>query len=425
MKFKKDDALGLAEGLESLLDDPGFDPETLDHSTRRRLSEAARKLSLATEAPGDTPFQLPLALIGVETGLFDVLSGLKGAVATHAELTEKTGVDPDLLKRLLRYYQSFGIVSQPGDDEYAANNVTQALVSLGGRSALPFMCVACKLTNNPPLFTSVWGVLTPADPNVAFSHSTIAPAINAMPRFLRENKSATLADPAHIPWYQGQDTPDPIFKWINDRPEVLRNFMGWMAGQRDGLPTFLSVVDFEKEFASGTAASTPVFVDVGGSLGHQCIAVRRKHPDLVGRVVLQDLPSTIEKVRASPLPGFDSVEVMPHDFFTPQPLQGARVYYLRNVLHDWPDDKCVEILQNIKPAMTPESRILVDEMILPEKGAPWRATQQDFIMGACVAAQERSHGEWLALFDRAGLRIETMWKYTEELSDHLISLVPK
>ncbi|KAI1424214.1 S-adenosyl-L-methionine-dependent methyltransferase [Xylaria sp. FL1777] len=402
MKSNKNDALGLAEGLESLLNDPSFDPETLDHSTRRRLSEAARKLSLATEAPGDTvhriahmPFQLPLALIGVETGLFDVLSGLKGAVATHAELVEKTNVDPALLKRLLRYYQSFGIVSQLDDDEFAANNITRALVSLGGRSALPFI------------------------------HSTVSPAINAMPQFLRENKSTNLSDPSDIPWYQGQATSDPIFKWVNDRPEILSSFMGWMAGQREGLPTFLSVVDFTKEFAKGAAKSTPVFVDVGGSMGHQCIALRQTHPDLVGRVVLQDLPETIERVKMNPLPGFEGIEMLAHDFFKPQPLQGARAYYLRNVLHDWPDEKCVEILQNIKPAMSSESRILIDEMILPEKDAPWRATQQDFIMGACVAAQERSHGEWLALFDRAGLKIENLWKYTEELSDHLISLVPK
>lgn len=54
MIIKKDDALGLAEGLESLLEDPAFDPGALDCATRRRLSEAARKLSLVTEAPGDT-----------------------------------------------------------------------------------------------------------------------------------------------------------------------------------------------------------------------------------------------------------------------------------------------------------------------------------------------------------------------------------
>jgi hypothetical protein len=46
--------MGLAEGLENLLEDPAFDPETLDHATRHRISEAARRLSLYTETPGDT-----------------------------------------------------------------------------------------------------------------------------------------------------------------------------------------------------------------------------------------------------------------------------------------------------------------------------------------------------------------------------------
>ncbi|KAI0206668.1 S-adenosyl-L-methionine-dependent methyltransferase [Astrocystis sublimbata] len=397
MSFNKDDALSLAEGLENLLED--FDPETLDYSTRRRLSEAARKLSLATEAPGDSvhriahsSFQLPLALIGVQTGLFDALSDLNGATSTDAKLAEMTHMDAAFLRRLLRYYQSFGIISQTADCEYGANNITRALVSLGGRSALPFI------------------------------FSAIAPAINALPEFLQENKYANMTDSSRVPWYQSHDTQEPIFSWINERPEVLKNFMGWMAGQRDGLPTFLDVVDFEAEFAQGTEASTPVLVDVGGSMGHQCLAVRQRYPSLVGRIVLQDLPETIEKVQASPLPGFEGVETMAHDFFTPQTLRGARTYYLRNVLHDWPDDKCVEILQNLKPAMTAESRILVDEMILPERDAPWRATQQDFIMGAVLAAQERSLGEWERLFERAGFKIERMWKYTEELSDHVIVL---
>ncbi|KAJ2970115.1 hypothetical protein NUW58_g9796 [Xylaria curta] len=287
MIAKELDALGLAKGLESLIHDPSFDPETLDYSTRRRLNEAARKLSLATEAPGDTvhriahtvhyktnflgsavyliygPFQLPLALIGVETGLFDILSALKGGAATNAELAEKTGVDPTLssmtsisvvkcglevasnktdaggVGRLLRYYQSFGMVSQPCDDRFSANNITRALVSLGGRSALPFIS------------------------------STIAPAINAMPQFLRENGYANMTDPTLLPWHQAQNTEDPIFKWISERPEILDSFIGWMAGQRDGLPTFLDAIDFDKEFARGAGESTPVFVDVGGSISRR------------------------------------------------------------------------------------------------------------------------------------------------------------
>ena len=44
---------------------------------------------------------------------------------------------------------------------------------------------------------------------------------------------------------------------------------------------------------------------------------------------------------------------------------GARAYYLRYVLHDWIDAQCVQMLKGIAAAMTPESVILVDEMVLP------------------------------------------------------------
>lgn len=44
---------------------------------------------------------------------------------------------------------------------------------------------------------------------------------------------------------------------------------------------------------------------------------------------------------------------------------GARAYYLRNIMHDWPDDKCVIILQQIMKAMNKKSVILIDDMVIP------------------------------------------------------------
>lgn len=37
---------------------------------------------------------------------------------------------------MLRYWQSIGVISQPGDDSYMANNVTEALASIQGRTAI-------------------------------------------------------------------------------------------------------------------------------------------------------------------------------------------------------------------------------------------------------------------------------------------------
>jgi demethylsterigmatocystin 6-O-methyltransferase len=98
---------------------------------------------------------------------------------------------------------------------------------------------------------------------------------------------------------------------------------------------------------------------------------------------------------------------------------------MRNVLHDWPDHKCVEILGNIKAAMTADSRILIDEMVVREVGAPWRATQLDLLMGSAYAAAERTYTEWESLLDKAGLKISEIRKCADEDDHSIIVGIPK
>jgi hypothetical protein len=84
------------------------------------------------------PLQLALAKVGVDKRVFEILAEAKreGKVLTNAELANKTGIDAALLKRILRYWESQGSISQPDDDAYTANNVTDALASLQGRTAI-------------------------------------------------------------------------------------------------------------------------------------------------------------------------------------------------------------------------------------------------------------------------------------------------
>lgn len=108
-----------------------------------------------------------------------------------------------------------------------------------------------------------------------------------------------------------------------------------MATQRDGLPIFLDVLDYRNEFLQGSVESpgVPIFVDVGGAMGHQCIAIRERYPELTNhRVVLQEQDFVVKQVEAQPLPGFKNVEVMAYDFFTPQPVKGKQLSSLRCLL---------------------------------------------------------------------------------------------
>ena len=92
-----------------------------------------------------------------------------------------------------------------------------------------------------------------------------------------------------------------------------------MQANKAGLPTWLDVVPFE-EISSNQDPETPIFVDVGGSIGHQCAALKARYPNIPGRIIYQDLPPVIP--HGLKIPG---VEPMVHDFWQEQPVKGKSI----------------------------------------------------------------------------------------------------
>ncbi|KAL8921175.1 MAG: hypothetical protein Q9172_004137, partial [Xanthocarpia lactea] len=140
-----------------------------------------------------------------------------------------------------------------------------------------------------------------------------------------------------------------------------------------------------------------LFIDIGGGRGQICEAFKTRYPHLPGRVIVQDLPQTL--AGATPPHG---IETMPHDFFQPQPVKGAKIYYLRHVLHDWPDANCEAILKNLMEVMDEQSVLLVDDKVLPNVGASMVASALDLGMMMAFAAQERTEAQWGRLMDGVG-----------------------
>lgn len=64
----------------------------------------------------------------------------------------------------------------------------------------------------------------------------------------------------------------------------------------------------------------------------------------------------------------DQITFAEHDFFTSQPVKDASVYFFRYTIHDWSDTYAIRILKALVPALTSESKVLINEHILPEPG---------------------------------------------------------
>lgn len=106
------------------------------------------------------------------------------------------------------------------------------------------------------------------------------------------------------------------------------------------------------------------------------------------------------------------VTFQPHDFFAPQP-QVADVYFLKMILHDWPDKYAAQIVRNLVPALRGgRSRILLCDVVLPPVEAPVPTAVRrmqyaiDLVMLADFNAKERFMEDWVNMLKLADERLE-------------------
>ena len=94
------------------------------------------------------------------------------------------------------------------------------------------------------------------------------------------------------------------------------------------------------------------------------------------------------------------------------------------ILHDWPNDKAKTILKNIIPAMRKGySKLLINEMVIPNVGSGYREAQYDWTMLACLSAMERDEKQWRNLLNSVGLEMVKIWS-NPQTTESIIEAVP-
>ncbi|GAM33496.1 O-methyltransferase [Talaromyces pinophilus] len=327
--------------------------------------------------------QMPIAKVGADIGVFRKLAELQpGSSRTVDQLTGETGADSELLERVLRYLASINYVQEVGPDEYTANKFTHMLA-------------------NPVLEASL-----------THGVCSMNPAINAAPTFLKETGYKNVNDSSKTPFQKAFNTNLKAFDYMSQVPEMFGSLQVVMTAFEssnwvEGLEIFQHELNALPTWSSDETPSKRQFlVDVGGGHGHQCVQLLQKYPSLHGRLTLEDLPEAVEKA-----PRKEGISYIAQDFFKPQVCHSAKFYYMRRIMHDWPEDDCVQILKQLVDVFANDSKILLDEVVLPDTGAHWQATMADLSMMVVFAGAERTKRAWHRLVAKAGLKISHVHSY--------------
>ena len=141
-------------------------------------------------------------------------------------------------------------------------------------------------------------------------------------------------------------------------------------------------------------------VDVGGGEGELLRRILELYPGTKG--VVLDLPNSIGS--ANHLSDGGRCSYIAGNFFESVP-EGADVYLLCGVVHDWDDDHALNVLANCRKAMMKNGRMLIIDMIVPEANSASFSKLLDLNMMVMTGGRERTKAEFHALLDAANYRI--------------------
>ena len=168
------------------------------------------------------------------------------------------------------------------------------------------------------------------------SYDVARPSFNGFPEYSKKSEysSPTLGG-TDGPFQEAHKTNLSFFEWVLETPPYLQHFDSFMSAYRAGKPDWHEFYPVTERLTTGFDASISdvLLVDIGGGKGHDVATFAARYGPCSGKIVLQDREPVIAGVRADGMER--AFEVQAHDFFTPQPIKGARAYSLHSNRSDF------------------------------------------------------------------------------------------
>ncbi|KAK1370387.1 xanthohumol 4'-O-methyltransferase-like [Heracleum sosnowskyi] len=311
--------------------------------------------------------EMAVAKCAIELGIPDILEN-HGDPMTLSQLSTALSCSSAALFRIMRFLMNRGIfkekITKEGCMGYVQTPLSRLLTKDGHNSLAPLL-----LFQNSSVIITPWHFLSAC---------------------VMDNNLSAFA------YAYGKDT----WKYTAENPGHNKFFEEAMAC--DTRRTVPAVLDGCPELFTGLSS----VVDVGGGDGTALRILIKTCPWIHG--INFDLPHVL-----SLAPECEGIEHVGGDMFISVPK--ANVAFLKWVLHDWNDDKCIKILKNCKEAIseygTTGKVIIVDAVIEVNGGDKLKdvGLMLDMVMLTHTnMGKERTAEEWAYVLSEAGFTRHTI-----------------
>lgn len=300
-------------------------------------------------------------------GIADVLAA---GPLTAGQIAERIDADPDAVHRLLRVLATQHIFRQRRDGRFEMTSMAEPLRTDAPMSIRPLLMMLSH-----PLYWEQFGNLAQV---VRTGRTTLE-----------------------------SDHDMGLFEFLDQDPETARVFNDAMTCVTSlAIPPILAAYDF-------TQART--IVDVGGGNGQMLAAVLKSAPQ--SRGVLLEQASLESRARAvfRSAGVDDRVTISAGSFFDRVPT-GGDIYLLKHVVHDWQDDLAAAVLRRVREAMSPLSKLLVVETVIPPGNTTHFGKLLDLDMMIFAGGRERSQQEISDLLTETGFELQRVVPTVTHLS---------
>ena len=274
------------------------------------------------------------------------------------ELAAKIGADPQALYRLMRATACVGVLSEGPDGKFS-QTPTSAVLRTDATPSLRAFAIMCGRE---------WHAR-------GWSHLDYC---------VRTGKQAL-----------EQIYGAHVFEYLKQNPAEGQIFNDAM--------TQISMIDSPAVAEAYNFEGIHSIVDIAGGHGLLLSTILKRNPQMTG--TLYEMPHVLEGAKNGPLkPVMDRCTLASGDMFSSVPA-GADAYIMKHIIHDWPDDRCIQILKACRKGVNPGGKLLVVDNVIHPGNDFSPSKFLDLQMLIFPSGCERTEKQFRALFAASGWQL--------------------